>query len=153
VEIHPPRPVASLKEFFRELLTITAGILIALSLEGLIQWHHHRELAYEAKVNIISELRENQHELSGQDQSLRNMQQDVQAITNLVHQLEEQKKTAQGQFRWSWNIAELHSTSWDTARSTGALSYMPYSEVKQYTECMICSALLRSCSKGRWRRR
>lgn len=91
MEIHLPGPVASLKEFFRELLTMTAGILIALSLEALIQWHHHRELAQEAKANIISELRANQRELTGQEQRLSSMQQDVQAITNLVHQLEEKK--------------------------------------------------------------
>jgi hypothetical protein len=38
MEIHAPRHIGSWKEFFRELLTITIGILIALSLEGLLGW-------------------------------------------------------------------------------------------------------------------
>ena len=87
MEIHPPRPVTSLKEFLRELLTITAGILIALSLEGLLQWNHHRQLVREARTNIISELRQNQSEIAKEQEALRSAEHDVRIIVTFIHQL------------------------------------------------------------------
>ena len=46
MDIHPPSgPVHSFRDFCLHLLTVILGILIALSLEGLIEWRHHRSLA------------------------------------------------------------------------------------------------------------
>lgn len=134
MEIHPPRPVASLKDFFRELLTITAGILIALSLEGLLQWNHHRQLVREARTNIISELRQNQSEIAKEQEALRKEEHDVRTIVIFVHQLELNPRTPVHEFHYGFTIAELQSTSWNTARTTGAVSYMSYAEVKRYTQ-------------------
>ena len=134
MEIHPPRRIASLKEFFKELLTITVGILIALSLEGLLEWRHHRGLVREARANIMSELRENQRELKTEEQDLEKMQQQTRKLVNLVHRLESNRKAPPEQVQLTWTFAELHTTSWDTAIRTGAVSYMPYPEVKRYTQ-------------------
>lgn len=135
MEIHPPKhPIHSIKEFLRELVTIIAGILIALSLDGLVEWHHHRELAREARANIISELRGNQRELTNEMQDLPKMQQQTQVLVDVVHKLQINRNIPVHDFGYNWTIAELHSTSWDTAARTGAISYMPYAEVKQYTQ-------------------
>jgi hypothetical protein len=65
MDIHPPmKPVESLKEFGMHLLIVTTGILIALSLEGLLEWRHHRELAQEARTNILNEIRDNEKGLA-----------------------------------------------------------------------------------------
>ena len=133
MEIHLPHRVASLKEFLRELVTITAGILIALSLEGLLEWRHHHEMVREARANIVSELRENQHELTNELQDLVKMRKQAVDLVNLVHQLEENRNLKINQVQLIWSFAELHSTSWDTAGKTNALAYMPYSEVKRYS--------------------
>lgn len=134
MEIHPPRPVTSLKEFLRELLTITAGILIALSLEGLLQWNHHRELAQEARTTIVRELGENRRELAKEEQALGGMQQDIRNIIAFVHQLELHPRVPVGSIHYGFTLTELHSTAWGTARATGAVSYMPYQEVERYTQ-------------------
>jgi hypothetical protein len=48
--IHPPEgPIHSIKDFLLALTTITAGVLIALSLEGFIEWNHNRRLVREAE--------------------------------------------------------------------------------------------------------
>ena len=112
MEIHPPRRIATIKEFFKELLTITVGILIALSLEGLLEWRHHRELAREARANILSELRENQRELKTEEQDLDKMQQQARKLVNLVHRLENNRKAPSEQVQLIWTFAELHTTSW-----------------------------------------
>ncbi len=53
MDIHGPQgPIQSVKHFFLHLLTITIGILIALSLEGIVEWAHHRSLVSEARMNL-----------------------------------------------------------------------------------------------------
>lgn len=133
MEIHSPRPIGSWKEFCRELLTITIGILIALSLEGLLEWKHHRDLAREARSNILIEMRDNRRELAKQEQELGRMQQEAQQLVAAVHQVESNRKSPPAQLQLTWTLAELHSTSWDVATRTGAIAYMPYSEVQRYT--------------------
>ena len=135
MDIHVPRKaITSLKELLRELAIITAGILIALGFDGLVQWWHHHQLAQEARVNIMSELRENQQELAKEIQALQTVLQQGEALVTLVHQLEVNPKTPLHQASLNFTMAELHSTSWNTASTTGALSFMPYAEVKRYTE-------------------
>ena len=135
MDIHPPKkPIHSLKDFLRELVIIIAGILIALSFDGLVAWRHHRNLAHEATANIITEVRENQKELANELKDLDKMQQQSQALIELVHSLQANRRTPVHQFQLIWTFAELHATSWDTAARTGAVSYMPYAEVKRFTE-------------------
>lgn len=133
MEIHSPRHIDSVKEFFKELLTITIGILIALSLEGMLEWKHHRALAHEARTNILSEMRDNRRELAKEEQELSRMQQEAQQLVAVVHRLEGNRKSPPEQLQLTWTLAELHSTSWDAATRTGAIAYMPYSEVQRYT--------------------
>lgn len=135
MDIHVPhKAITSIKELLRELAIITAGILIALSLDGLVQWWHHHQLVQEARANIMSEVRENQQELAKEIQGLQKAVEQGLALVTLVHQLEANSKTPLHEASYSFTIAELHSTSWNTATTTGALSYMSYVEVKRYTE-------------------
>jgi hypothetical protein len=58
VEIHPPKAAHNLREFAIELVTIVAGIVIAIGLEQaveLIHWHHKVETA---RVSLREELQE-----------------------------------------------------------------------------------------------
>ena len=59
MEIHKPHPAKSWKEFFIELGTIVAGILIALALEQSVEALHERGLAREATEAINVEMQEN----------------------------------------------------------------------------------------------
>lgn len=53
MEIHAPeKPILTVKEAIAHLAIVTVGILIALSLEGLVEWRHHRALVREARDNI-----------------------------------------------------------------------------------------------------
>ena len=64
MEIHAPHePVRSLKDFLYHLLTVVLGILIALGLEGLVEWNHHRHLVSETRQSLDAEIRENQAHL------------------------------------------------------------------------------------------
>jgi hypothetical protein len=60
-DIHPPHQAAhSWRDIFIHLATITVGLFIALSLEGCVEWQHHRHLVHEARSNIRTEIQDNQ---------------------------------------------------------------------------------------------
>src|SRR5438046_217126 len=64
MEIHAPdKPILTIKETIVHLSIVTAGILIALSLEGALEWQHHRALVREARANIAVEIQDNRKEL------------------------------------------------------------------------------------------
>ena len=134
MEIHLPRRIHSLSEFLKELFTITCGILIALSLEGIVEWRHHHNLAEEARANLVTELRANQKELKNEFSDLQKVDKQLGVLLGVIHQLQSNRATPVHSFLNTWTVAELHSTSWDTAVATGAIAYLPYSEVKLYTE-------------------
>lgn len=134
MEIHAPEgPVTSLKEFLVHIGIVTIGILIALSLEGLLEWRHHRELVNEARANIASEVQDNRKELDyfikNAPQAQKDQQQALQLIGNV---LAHRNLGAHSSLHLVANLADLNSTSWATAQAVGALSFMEYGEVKRY---------------------
>ena len=52
-------PVEAARDFFVHLTTITIGLLIALSMEGCVEWQHHRHLVREADASLRMEIRNN----------------------------------------------------------------------------------------------
>jgi len=57
MEIHPPHgPARSWSDVFGQLTIITAGVLIALALEGAVAWLEHRRLVREATTNLRNEM-------------------------------------------------------------------------------------------------
>lgn len=134
MEIHSPHGVHSVRDFLMELLTITVGILIALSLENLVEWHHHRELAHEAEQNLNSELRYNREELDKGMQAISADEAKLQEAVDMVHKLQQDRTIPVNNFTVNWTLEELHATSWNTANSTGALAYMGYANVARYSK-------------------
>jgi hypothetical protein len=132
MEIHPPHPVHSIKDFLREIATITVGILIALSLESAVTALHHRSLVQEAKANLAQEIRTNRAELDAvlvkSMARLTKEQDDALAIMDALHA---KKPLHDFQLSATYNIATLNSTAWTTAQSTGAVSLMEYADVKR----------------------
>ena len=133
MEIHPPHAIHSVKDFLLQLLTISVGILIALALEGSLEWSHHRRLVHEAAANLTAEIHENQAEINKSIQGLRTSEQQLKQMVALVHQLQQNRATPVNNVTFNWTLNELHAISWSTANATGAIAYMDYAEVKRYT--------------------
>ena len=58
LDVHPPHePVHGWRDFLLHIITI--GLLIALGLEGLVEWQHHRHLVHEAEVSLHNEIENN----------------------------------------------------------------------------------------------
>ena len=64
MEIHAPeKPILTVKEAAVHLLIVTAGILIALSLEAVVEYVHHRTVVREAREIMRQEIEANRAEL------------------------------------------------------------------------------------------
>jgi hypothetical protein len=135
LEVHlPHKPIDSWKEFFVHLITITIGLLIALGLEGSVEWMHHRHLMREARTNIRQEIVDNQEQVQ---KNLRNIQEDEERMKQNLQFLVKARSHADLKnqtlsFSLSWS--SFNASAWESSRDTGALSYMEYKDVKDFSD-------------------
>ena len=132
MDIHPPHAIHSWKDFGIQLVTITAGILIALSLEGVRESIHDRALVREARENIHREIADNRRELDGE---IRAMPERSKKIANAIEFADKTLKhtsSEHDQVELQLNFPELNVAGWQTAERTGALAHMDYAEVQKY---------------------
>lgn len=126
VEVHPHDSIHSFRDFLLQLVTITAGVLIALALEGLLEWNHYRILVREARETISRELADNRKEvdiaLAGLDARKKNLDTALRFANELLNT----KKSDVHEIKLEFNIAELGVSSWQSAETTGALGHMEY---------------------------
>lgn len=138
MEIHPPHQAAhSIKEFFLQLLTITAGVLIALSIEGLLEWNHHRMLVREAKEMIAREIADNKNALARHFKDWDRSAESIENSLKLANDLLATKKSDIHQLELGFHLSALSDASWRTAERTDALTYMDYSDVQAYARLYL----------------
>ena len=135
LDVHPPHePVHGWRDFFVHLSTITIGLLIALSLEGCVEWRHHRHLVHEAEVSLQKEIESNAKGLEGVLEDVRKEQellkQDVAIMKKIIAN---PKVPNHDELTINFRIRTFGDVSWKTAQSTGALSYMPYERAQEYS--------------------
>jgi hypothetical protein len=135
IDVHPPHePMHGWRDFFLHLTTITIGLLIALSLEGFVEWQHHRHLVHEAEASLHAEIKSNANGLQDILKSVHKQQTeldgDVSTLDAYIKAPKTQKHTSMSvTFRFN----KFDDVSWKTAQSTGALSYMPYATAQEYS--------------------
>ena len=144
LDVHPPHQAAhGPRDFFIHLFTITVGLLIALSLEGLVEWQHHRHLVHQAEQSLHTEIQNNSQ---GMSEALVNLHKEQESLKRDVTILKEVLKTRKfpknGSMEIGFNIRGFHDVSWRTAQNTGALSYMPYDLAQQYSSIYAEQELL-----------
>jgi hypothetical protein len=136
LDVHAPHePIYSWREFFIHLATITIGLLIALSLEGCVEFWHHRSLVHEAQASLQTEIAANAREVQKALENVREEQkvlrQDVVMLRKIIAN---PKAPNQETPVIKFNLPSFDEVSWETAKSTGALSYMPYEQAHEYSE-------------------
>ncbi|HEY1205760.1 MAG: hypothetical protein ABSH46_12210 [Bryobacteraceae bacterium] len=133
MEIHPPeKPIHTVKDFLLQLLTITVGILIALSLEGAIEWSHHRSLVSEAKENLRQEILDNKREIGKFLAGAPDLRKNEEGAIQFIEDLRAHRAKGHHKLDFSCYFALLSGTSWGTAQAAGAVAYMPYRDVQSY---------------------
>ena len=136
LDVHPPNePIHGWRDFLLHLLTITIGLCIALALEGLVEYAHHKHIVHEARENIRHEIEIN-HGLAQQDLVYVQQGADrMKANVDILHALAANPKEFKGkhlQFTMTW--ASPGDSAWRSSRDMGALAYMPYADVQGYAD-------------------
>jgi hypothetical protein len=136
LDVHPPNePVYRWRDFFIHLATITIGLLIALSLEGCVEWQHHRHLVHEAEKGLRGEIKSNAGLLPGVIEDLHREQavlkNDVAVLNRIIAN---PRVVNREDMTINYKIRSFNNVSWKTSQTTGALSYMPYAEAHEYSD-------------------
>ncbi len=133
MEVHPPEHgIHSWRDFLVHMGTITLGLLIALSLEGLLEYQHHRHLVHTAHTNLHDEVNANLETLRKDQGYLEAVARDLETDLHTLRSLPGiHTGTTQNHLLASWTWDGLNASAYNTARETGALSLMSYDEVQQ----------------------
>jgi hypothetical protein len=126
MDVHAPHePVHTWRDFAIHLIVVTIGLLIALSLEALVEHLHQRHLLHTAETNLHIELQNNRNLLAGDERQLNHTEAELQQdIATLIARKSNPSVAEPLDFNWSWNGME--ESAWTTARDSGALTLMSY---------------------------
>jgi hypothetical protein len=117
-----------------QFITVTAGVLIALLIDGLVDWNNNRVLVAAAQDAIAREVADNLKEIGGLSNSIADSNRDIDNCLKFANDLLAKGKTEVSSLQLNFHLATLNSSSWLSADRTGALSHMPYDQVKDYAE-------------------
>jgi len=135
LDVHPPHePIHSWRDFFIHLATITIGLLIALSLEGLVEWGHHRHLVHEAHDSIREEFKTNHDHVAYNLSSIREDEERIRAAIKLLVSLRSGKKIENGSLQYTVSWSSFTDSAWRTAQSSGALGLIDFKSARDLSD-------------------
>ena len=134
LDVHAPEhPVHTFRDFLLHLFTITVGLLIALGLESAVEWRHHVHVGDEAEANIISELKDNQHDLAEVLKVIPAEEKSLMGAMAFLQAHAEGKPYDIKEINLGMSLYSSRNASWQTATTTGAVAYMKYDHVKKFS--------------------
>ncbi|HUK34994.1 MAG TPA: hypothetical protein VLV86_13815 [Vicinamibacterales bacterium] len=135
MEIHAPeKPILTVKEAAVHLLIVTVGILIALSLEGIVEYVHHRTIVREAREIMHAEIQENHDDLERTMKQLALQTDDLGNNIEVFSAISRGEKPEHTGMRYglAYRSAQLHNAAKTTAELMGAFELMDYRDVRRY---------------------
>ena len=134
MDVHPPHgAIHGWRDFFVHLIIITLGLLIALGLEGVVEWAHNKHLVHTAEANLRAELQVNRKTLAGDLRFLNDFQKQMESDLSILSNYKATNHASQQlRFNWRWNSPA--GAAWDTARNTGAVALMNYETAETYSD-------------------
>jgi hypothetical protein len=144
MDIHAPHePVHTWRDFFIHLAIVTIGLFIALSLEAFVEYIHHRHIVSEARENIYQEIEDN-HKALQEDLGFIDKAMAAQKgnIDTLAHWEAATNSGKPYHLDYAVSFNQPDEAAWNSARDTGALTYMPYKQVQQYADLYMTQTLV-----------
>ena len=144
LDVHPPHEsMHGWRDFFLHLTTITIGLLIALSLEGIVEWQHRRHLVHDAETSLHAEIKGNAGNMDGILAELHKRQDALKHDVSILSYVAANGKYPEDHgMSVDFSIIAFDGVSWKTAQSTGAFSYMPYDLARDYAGIYMQQDLL-----------
>jgi len=136
LDVHPPHGTPhGVRDFLLHLFTITVGLLIALSLEGCVEWQHHRHLVHDAEASLHAEIANNAKGMKDTLDDLHKQEGNLKHdVVVLKYIMKNGKAPEHENMEITFHIRGFEEVSWRTAQSTGALSFMPYERSQEYSD-------------------
>jgi hypothetical protein len=135
MEVHTPHHAPlSWREFFLQLVMITIGLFIALTLQTGVESLHHRHLVNEARDNLRREMEINHKRYAENVQNLEKNRRQLGQNIEALRDLRNGKAIAKDALAWGWDWNGFIDASWKTARDTGAVSYMSFDLINAYSQ-------------------
>lgn len=116
-----------------ELAIVTAGLFIALMLNGVVEWVHHKQLVHDARRNMRQEIGQNRRIIRDDLVDLKATLARVDSNITVLHQMLRNPAT-HATLSTKIIYSGLGDAAWQTARNTDALSYMPFDEAQGYSD-------------------
>lgn len=135
-DVHPPNTsIHGWREFFLHLATITIGLLIALGLEGTVEWFHHRHVMHQAQDGLLKEIKSNADGIRGKIAGLEKHEGELKRDVEILKQIIAHPDAANHEtMTVSLDLTGFDSVSWATAQATGATTYMAYADARRYSD-------------------
>ena len=141
-DVHRSLPTRhTLKEFVFQLVTITAGVLIALAIDGVVEWKQNRDLVREATATITREITDNRAALERHLAEADTREKDTDHALQLMQDLLAAKVSDVKQLNLSFHLSTLSSAAWQSAERTGAVAHFEYATVQKYAKLYNVQAL------------
>jgi hypothetical protein len=134
-DVHPPNAsIHGWRDFFIHLTTITVGLLIALGLEGTVEWSHHRHVMHQAEKSMLAEIKANAGGMQARFEELQTHEKELKQDIDFLNRIIADPKMNHGSLSLKFDINGFDNVSWSTAQSTGAVAYMSYAEAREYSD-------------------
>jgi hypothetical protein len=135
LDVHAPHDrIHTRKEFLIHIAAITIGLLIALGLEGTVEWLHHKAQARHALLLLQQEVENNrsllQQNMANNDAVEREHRNDLAVLKRV--RAGPSSNDEQLVFVRSFNASA--SAAWKVVHESGAAAYIPYEVMAQFEE-------------------
>jgi len=135
LDVHAPEHgINGARDFFIHLLTITAGLLIAIALEQSVEALHHRHQRKEAEELIRQEIRGNRTALQENEKGLTAELNGMKDALKILDGISNGQSGTLQQNQLQFREGPMQDSAWRTASTTGVLSYMDYDEVQRFSD-------------------
>jgi len=134
MDVHAPsEPIHTWKDFFLHLITITIGLLIALSLEAGVEWMHHRHEVKDTRALLSIEREHNRKSFSQNTTYFRTGGALIQNNLTVLVYLQQHPGTTEdklpGIVVWGAYYEPITEATWKTAQQTNVTALMEQDEV------------------------
>ena len=130
-DVHPVHGAAhSWRDFLFHIATISAGLLLALGLERLVEYAHHRSQLSDARLALAAELATNAEivdfNLAAAQRIAAALEKDLQTLRTLP------EATPRDALSYEWKVKWPSDAAWQVVRQDGSLGLMPRDELHLY---------------------
>jgi hypothetical protein len=115
-----------------QFVLITAGLLMALLIDNLIEVRRQNNLVAEAHAAIAAEIADNAKQLDNSLPSLDSVEATLNKMLQAIDEILTNGTTTFTCCDFGLIPPRLTRASWESAERTGALGYMDYAQVREY---------------------